>query len=254
MFLIELWNEYLSKTMPVLTAGGVPLVAIQMLGGLPPLAGLYRSVRRDSMAERIMLCLVPGIFVVTAAIIEPLFFDSFLGDGFPWTRALQAFLYQPRFFEETLALVWAFLVVAATTWMTQRWDGQFSINSYLLSIGAGMIVSVVVVILSIDYFFVGGVLFHLLGGQTVKWLVYGIYLLLYQLFVLLVCLLWRLLFSERRSVGDGNYKRWLRQYLARGYQAYGWSILMFSCCGPFPSCMVCIGKGPLMVGRSQPMW
>ena len=97
MFLIELWNEYLSKTMPVLTAGGIPLVVIQMLGGLPPLAGLYRSVRRDSMAERVMLCLVPGIFVVSVAIVEPLFFDSFLGDGFPWTQALLKFLNQPRF-------------------------------------------------------------------------------------------------------------------------------------------------------------
>lgn len=228
MFLIELWTEYLSKTMPVLTAGGVPLVVIQMLGGLPPLAGLYRSVRRDSMAERVMLCMVPGIFVVSVAIVEPLFFDSFLGDGFPWTQALQEFLYQPRFFEEALVLVWAFLAAAAATWMAQRWDGQFSIKSYLLSIGAGLLVSAVVLTLSIDYFFLGGALFPLLGGQVVKWLVYGIYLLLYQLLVLLVCLLWRLLFSERGSVGDGNYRRWLRRYLARGYRAYGWSILMFS--------------------------
>ena len=228
MFLIELWNEYLSKTMPVLTAGGVPLVVIQMLGGLPPLAGLYRSVRRDSMAERVMLCMVPGIFVVSVAIVEPLFFDSFLGDGFPWTQALQEFLYQPRFFEEALVLVWAFLAAAAATWMAQRWDGQFSVKSYLLSIGAGLLVSAVVLALSVDYFFLGGALFPLLGGQVVKWLVYGIYLLLYQLLVLLVCLLWRLLFSERGNVGDGNYRRWLRRYLARGYRAYGWSILMFS--------------------------
>lgn len=228
MFLIELWNEYLSKTMPVLTAGGIPLVVIQMLGGLPPLAGLYRSVRRDSMAERVMLCLVPGIFVVSVAIVEPLFFDSFLGDGFPWTQALLKFLNQPRFFEEALVLAWAFLMAAAATWMAQRWDGQFYIRSYLLSIGSGLLVSSVVMILSIDHFLLGGVLFSVLGGQVVKWLVYGIYLLLYQLFVLLVCLLWRLLFSERGSVGDGNYKRWLRRYLARGYRAYGWSALMFA--------------------------
>ena len=228
MFLIELWNEYLSKTMPVLTAGGIPLVVIQMLGGLPPLAGLYRSVRRDSMAERVMLCLVPGIFVVSVAIVEPLFFDSFLGGGFPWTQALLKFLNQPRFFEEALVLAWAFLMAAAATWMAQRWDGQFYIRSYLLSIGSGLLVSSVVMILSIDHFLLGGVLFSVLGGQVVKWLVYGIYLLLYQLFVLLVCLLWRLLFSERGSVGDGNYKRWLRRYLARGYRAYGWSALMFA--------------------------
>lgn len=229
MFLIELWNEYVSKTMPALTAGGVPLVVIQMLGGLPPLAGLYRSVRRDSMGERVMLCVVPGIFVVTAAIVEPLFFDSFLGDGFPWTRALQEFLYQPRFFKESLVLSWSFLAAAAATLMAQRWDGQFSIRGYLLSVGAGMVVSTVVLALSIDYFLLGGILFPLLGGQAVKWLVYGIYLLLYQLCVLLVCLVWRLLFSERRSVGYGtNYKQWLRRYLARGFRAYGWSALMFA--------------------------
>lgn len=207
MFLIELWNEYVSKTMPALTAGGVPLVVIQMLGGLPPLAGLYRSVRRDSMGERVMLCVVPGIFVVTAAIVEPLFFDSFLGDGFPWTRALQEFLYQPRFFKESLVLSWSFLAAAAATLMAQRWDGQFSIRGYLLSVGAGMVVSTVVLSLSIDYFLLGGILFPLLGGQAVKWLVYGIYLLLYQLCVLLVCLVWRLLLHDSKQAADRTYNK-----------------------------------------------
>lgn len=229
MFLINLWTEYLSKTMPALTPGGVPLVVVQMLGGLPSLTGLYRSVRRDNAAERVLLCMVPGIFVVTAAIVEPLFFDSFLGEGFPWTESLKSYLCQPRFFEETMALTWAFLAAAVATWLTQRWDGQFSRKGFLLSTGIGLLVSVVVLILCVDYFLAGGRLFSMLDGQLVKWLVYGVYLMLYQLCVLLVCLLWRLLFSEQTESGDEtNHRRWLRRYLARGYRAYGWSALMFA--------------------------
>lgn len=229
MFLINLWTEYLSKTMPALTPGGVPLVVIQMLGGLPSLADLYRSVRRDNAAERVLLCMVPGIFVVTAAIVEPLFFNSFLGEGFPWTESLKSFLYRPRFFEEAMALTWAFLAAAAAAWLAQRRDGQFSRKGFLMSTGMGLLVSVVVLILCVDFFLLEGRLFPMLDGQLVKWLVYGVYLMLYQLCVLLVCLLWRLLFSDRTGEGaEINHRRWLRRYLARGYRAYGWSALMFA--------------------------
>jgi len=229
MILIDLWTEYLSKTMPSLTAGGVPLVVIQMLCGLPPLVSLYRAVRRDSAGERVLLCMVPGIFIVSLSIVEPLFFDSFLGNGFPWAEALKRFLYQSRFFEEIVVLVWAFLVAAALSWMAQRWDGYFSLKGFLLSTGIGLFTSAVILILSIDYFVFGGRLFPMLDGQMVKWLVYGIYLLFYHLCVLLVCLLWRFLFSERKGIGvDKSYRRWLRRYMSRSYRACGWGFLMFA--------------------------
>lgn len=229
MFFIDLWTEYISKTMPVLTAGGIPLVVIQMLCGLPPLASLYRSVRRDNAAERVMLCLVPGIFIIAFAIVEPLFFDSFLGSGFPWTEALQRFLYQLRFFEESMVLVWVFLAVVAANWQAQLWDGRFSAKGFLMSTGIGLFISAVVLVLSVDYIAFSGHLFLLLDGQMIKWLIYGIYLLFYQLCVLMVCLVWRFLFSERKGIGVGqNYRRWLRRYLSRGYRAYGISLLMFA--------------------------
>ena len=98
MILIDLWTEYLSKTMPSLTAGGVPLVVIQMLCGLPPLASLYRAIRRDSAGERVLLCMVPGIFIVTFSIVEPLFFDSLQGKRLPRTEARKRVRYHPPFF------------------------------------------------------------------------------------------------------------------------------------------------------------
>lgn len=50
---------------------------------------------------------VPGIFVVSVAIVEPLFFDSLLGDGFPLDTGAAGVLVPAAVFEEALVLVWA---------------------------------------------------------------------------------------------------------------------------------------------------
>ena len=113
MFLLELWNSCLAHTMPSLSNGGVVLVYVQMLAGAaPPLLTLFRSVRRKNAGETVLLCMVPGILIVTVAIVEPLFFGSFLGNGFPWTDYLRRFLDQPAFFREILLLTGAFLLLA----------------------------------------------------------------------------------------------------------------------------------------------
>ena len=113
MLLAQLWSEYLCKTSPSASALSGPLIFLQMLGGLPPLLGLYRAVRRDNPMERVLLCMVPGIFIVTAAFIEPLFFGSFLGEGFPWVEALRQFLAQPAFFWDIFLLSAAFFALLA---------------------------------------------------------------------------------------------------------------------------------------------
>ena len=62
MLLIELWNLYNSKTMPVIGPGGVPLMCLQMLGGIPSLIGMYQSVHRESVGERVLLCARPALW------------------------------------------------------------------------------------------------------------------------------------------------------------------------------------------------
>lgn len=270
MFLIELWNDYLSKTMPVLSGLGVPLAFFQMLAGLPSLLSLYHSVRRDSAWERVMLCMVPGIFIVAVAIVEPLFFGSFLGEGFPWTDALRTFLCQPAFFRETMALSSCFLLLAILSLLAEqrdsrlqerqracsRWSdrdgglrsggdsGQWSDRDggrwsgrdggprsgrFLFGNAVELILSLALLVLAADYFIGSGRMLASLADAPLKWLVYGVYLLLYKCGLLFLCLVWRLLFGERpQTDAAANPRRWLRRYLSHSYRAFGWSVLMFS--------------------------
>lgn len=252
MFLIDLWTRYLSKTMPTLSDFGVPLACFQMLGGLPSLFSLYRSVRRDSPWERVLLCMVPGIFIVTFAFIEPLFFGSFIGDGFPWVDALRHFLDQPAFFRETMVLSGVFFLLVALDLLLQRSGRQgqdsrrtawpwaavrhrgmlwlLKAGRFLLSVGAELAISLSLLLLGADYLRGRGQLFYSLTDTPLKWLIYGIYLVLYKSILLFVCSLWHLLFGERKQPEDGgvDYDRWLRRYLAHGYRAFGWGMLMFA--------------------------
>lgn len=226
MFLIQLWQQYLSKTRPVASVASGPLIFLQMLGGLLPLIGFYRGVKRENPMERVLLCMVPGIFIVTAAFIEPLFFGSFLGEGFPWTEALRQFLTQPAFFQDSLLLVAVFFAALAVGQLLDRLQGQSSLLSFFRSAGLELLLALGLSFFALDFLLDQGQLFRQLTDQQIKWLVYGVYLLLYKVGVLLVCLVWQLLFSEWRSQQDDE--KWLRQYLAKGYRAYGCALLLFS--------------------------
>ncbi len=226
MFLVRLWSEYLSKTIPVASIVSGPLIFFQMMSGLPPLVSLYRAVRRENPAERVLLCLTPWIFIVTAAVIQPLFFGSFLGEGFPWTDELRQFLAQPAFFQDILLLAGAFSLVLAAEQLLNRAQGQSSWGVFFRSAGLELPLAAALSAAALDFLLGQGRLFWQLGDQGLKWLVYGVYLLLYQDCALLVCLVWRLFFSEWRQTADDE--TWLRRYLARGYRAYGWGLLMFS--------------------------
>lgn len=229
MLLVELWNRYISKTMPVIGPGGIPLMCLQMLGGIPSLIGMYRSVHRESAGERVLLCAAPGILITTAAVVEPMLFGAFLGDGFPWVDALRAFLFQPAFFRETMALAGLFLVAAAVSWILQRRGRNFSVLRFLLSTGVGLAAAAAFLLLGADYCLNGGTYFSTLNDGQIKWTVYGVYLLLYQLCVTLLCILWQLLFSEPDArEEEPNRERWLRRYLSRSSRACGWGILMYA--------------------------
>lgn len=230
MFFIELWNSLLSKTIPAPSSLILPLFFFQVVIGLPPLFSLYRSVRRESAWERVLLCMVPGIFIIAVATVEPLFFDSFLGDGFPWTQALRRFLMQPAFFRDGLALSSCFILLCILSLLAERRDGTLRCAGFLAGIGAELLVSLLLLLLAADFFAGEGLLLDRLPELPLKWLVYGIYLLLYKCALLLVCLLWRLLFSERPEPSGlpTDYHRWLRRYLSRSYRAFGWGVLMFA--------------------------
>ena len=231
MFLLELWDRYLSKTMPSLGNGGVLLVYAQMLiGAVPPLLTLFRSVRRKNAGETVLLCMVPGIFIVTAAIVEPLFFGSFLGAGFPWVTALRRFLYQPLFFREMLLLTGIFSLLAALFFLVSRGTSRFLVLHTVLSVGAEAVVAAAALALGMDYFLGRGQMFWALGDQALKLLVYGLYLLLYKGTLFLVCLIWCLLFSERRdrAAQRGDYLLWFRHWCAQGSRTVAWGLLLFA--------------------------
>ncbi len=229
MLLIELWNLYISKTMPVIGPGGVPLMCLQMLGGIPSLIGMYQSVHRESVGERVLLCAAPGVVVTTAAVVEPMLFGAFLGDGFPWVKALREFLYQPAFFQEIMVLAGAFLAAMLISWLLQRRGGKFSIVRFVLSMGVGLAVSIAFLLLGADYFLNGGRRFRMLNDGQIKWTVYSVYLLIYQLCVTLLCILWQVLFSEPGArEEEPNLERWLRRYLSRSSRACGWGVLMYA--------------------------
>lgn len=227
LFLLQLWEEFLSKTRPVPSVASGPLIFLQILAGLPPLLGLYRAVRRENSAERVMLCLVPWIFILTAALIEPLFFGSFLGEGFPWAEALGQFLAQPAFFQTILLLAAAFFLILLFEQLLARFQGQSSLVGLFRSAGLELLLALVLLAFALDYLLGQGRLFGQLGGRGLKWLVYGVYLLLYKDCVLLVCLVWQLCFSQWRQNSPDDEK-WLRRYLARGHRAYGCGLLLFA--------------------------
>ncbi len=230
MSFLTLWDRYLSKTMPSLSDGALLLLYLQIFAGaLPPLATLFRAVRRENKWETAMLCMVPGIFIFTAAIIEPMFFGSFLGDGFPWVEDLRRFLHTPAFFKDALLLAGAFTVLAVLFLLLSR-QSRFLALHVLLSVGVEVFIVAAVAATAADYFLLRGRLFLSLGDKALKWFVYGLYLLFHKGVLFLTCLVWCLLFSERqdRAAARGDYALWLRHYVAGSYRTMGIALLLFS--------------------------
>lgn len=182
-------------------------------------------MRRQNGFDRLLICLTPGIFIVATAIVQPLFFGSFLGAGFPWVNELKQFLFQPQFFQLGLAACLVFWLL--TLWYKrleqQRLGPEFSARLFWAATGAELLAALCLLTLSTDYFLHGGGLFEWLSGQSVKWLVYALFLLLYKSGVLLLCLVWWLLFSER----PGQQRTYWQQN-ASSWRVKGLGWLMFA--------------------------
>ena len=104
-----------------------------------------------------------------------------------------------------------------------RQGADFSAGLFWAATGAELFAAFCLLVLSTDYFLHDGQLFASLSGQAVKWLVYGLFLVLYKIGVLLLCLIWRLLFSER----CGRFQN-PQQQKAASWRVKGLGRLMFA--------------------------
>ena len=233
MILLQLWPEFLSKTMPVLN-GSLLFVYLQMgVGAVLPILTLFRMVKRENTAETVLLCIVPTVLIATVAIVEPLFFGSFLGDGFTKTEALRDFLYRREFFREAIFLC-DILIVAVTMYLlVERKQNQFSIARTMAYTGFEFFVVLAVILLRMDYEWNAGYLWLTLPASALKWFIYGLYLLANKSCFYLLCLLWYFLFHERRkavAIADARgYRAWLRHYYTKSYRVMAVALLLFAC-------------------------
>ncbi len=232
MLIWQIWEDYLSKTMPVLDSGMLPALLQMGIGAVLPVLTLFRIVRRKNKAEIVVFCMIPCVLIVTTAIVEPLFFGSFLGGGFSAEKLLllREFLWQPEFFSESLAVCAVFFVCSVLFLLLDHFVGKTSFLKILINMGAEYAFAVVVFAVCRDYFFGEGTLFLSLSDREIKWYLYGLYLLLCKSAFYLLCLMFALLFGERRrAYAFGRYSdpgQWVRSYFAESFRVIGTALLL----------------------------
>lgn len=232
MLILQIWDDYLSKTQPV-AGSGMMLLLLQMgIGAVLPIRMLFRTVRRRSKVEIAVFCMIPCVLIVTTAIVEPLFFGSFLGGGFSSEQLLllREFLWQPAFFAESLAVCAVFFVCAVLFLLLDHFMGKTSVIKILINMGAECVFAAIVCLMCGDYFFGQGALFLSLSDRQLRWYVYGCYLLLSKSAFYLICLVFALLFGERRrAYAFGRYSdpgQWVKSYFAGNFRVIGMMLLL----------------------------
>lgn len=232
MIFIQLWTQFLSQTAPSFN-GSLLFVYLQMgVSAILPIFTLFHIVKRENKWESALLCMVPAILIASIAIVEPLFFGSFLGDGFTDVIRLRNFLDQAAFYQEAFVLCGIFLLLAGLYLFLEFKNGRLSILTILLNAGLETIFAVIVLFVGIDYFLAEGHLLQAFSDTILKWYVYGLYLLLNKSCFFLLCLIWFLLFRERQENTEPDYlfhyEGWLRHYMTKSYWVIGWGMTMFS--------------------------
>lgn len=231
MMIIQIWQDFLAHTMPSVS-GSLAFVYLQMgIGAMLPLMTLYHTIRRENKWETILVCMVPFILITTVAIMEPLFFGAFLGEGFTEVEPLRAFLLQPEFFKEASFLSGLFILAALLYLGLEQRQGGIKAARVFLNMGVELVFALGVLVVGIDYARTGGALFLALGDILLKWYVYGLYLLLNKSCFFLLCLFWSLLFSEQERADERGYwfdhDTWLRRYLTKSYRVIGIGLTLF---------------------------
>lgn len=233
MILRQLLDE-ITKTMPVLGMSVIFTLAQMCLGAVLPVLTMFRVVRRRSKGEIFLCCMVPIVLIVTTAIVEPLFFGSFLGDGFPeeHMRSIRGLIGRPEFFYEVIAVCGGFLVCSVLFLLLDHFVGKTSVVKILLNMGLEYLFMIAAAVICWDYLYREGAYFSSLSDPFIKWGIYGLYLLLSKSAFYLVCFVFALLFGEREpEYKFGRYEspeKWLRGYFSRSYRSLGLAFLAFS--------------------------
>lgn len=234
MILLQLLDEITRRTVPFLGFGVIFALAQMCLGAVLPIRTLFRLVRRKSRGEIFLCCMVPMVLIVVTAITEPLFFGSFLGDGFSGDDMLsvRAWIDRPEFFYEVIAVCGVFLVCSVIFLLLDHFMGKTSVCKILLNTGLEYLFLVAALVVCWDYLWAERAYISSLSDTFLKWGIYGLYLLLSKSAFYLICILFALLFGEREPIYEfGRYdspEKWLRSYFSRSYRTMGVALLIFS--------------------------
>lgn len=233
MILLQLLDE-IKKTMPVLEMNVFFTLAQMGIGAVLPILTLFRVVQRRSRGEIIFCCMVPMVLIAAMAIVEPLFFGSFLGNGFSEDSMLyvKGLIDRPEFFHEVIVVCGEFLVCSVLFLLLDYFVGKMSILKILLNMGLEYLFVIVALVVSWDYLHAEGAYVSSLSDTFLKWGIYGLYLLLSKSVFYLICILFALLFGEREPKYEfGRYaspEQWLRSFFSRSYRTIGLALLIFS--------------------------
>lgn len=119
MRLLELFTEYVTDTVPVISMP-VPLLFFSIyLQAASPCISIYNSIRRRSPMERMLLSLPAGVFILTYSIMDGLLGGSFLGGGFSNFAGLRLFYGQGAVLWEIGGLLVLFPLLSLTV---DRWN------------------------------------------------------------------------------------------------------------------------------------
>ena len=232
MLLYHLFTDYVLTSSPSLSGFAVLLIWLQMiLGAINPISTLISAVKRENPLESLLLSLVPILFFLTVAIVEPLLFGSFLGEGFQSTQALALFLGQPRFFLELLALLLLFLAVSLFYLSITSRQQPLTLSSLILTFGAEAAAAFVCLAGCLSGLLWEGQWIRESSGSFLKWFVYGIFLLVNKTALLFTAALWSLLFSESKNRVSQYFRDdmdRIKSLLCRRSRPLGLGIFLFS--------------------------
>ena len=236
MVFFTLWKEIVEATRPTVDTMALVFVVQMILGIILPMKTLLDSVHGRSRNEAALICIVPILCIVSFALVEALFFGSFLGSGFTNLQWLAAFLNQRQYFVDIFRLssIFAGISVLFLWWENKR--QPLKPLSVLFSVGIELLLTVWMMAVSLDYLFLDGRLFYGMPSGWLKLFVYAGYLLLSKGALYLFCLFWGLLFSSRRRPEAQSNWEWVKNYLLPGYQAAGIGSITFGLLCAFAVC------------------
>ncbi|MCM1467270.1 MAG: hypothetical protein NC086_03915 [Alistipes sp.] len=231
LFLYQLWDTFLAHIHGVADTPSWVVTLQLIIGIFLPLMTLYRLMKRRSIVERVICCMVPFVLIATTAIMEGLIFGYFCSGQYHMSAKLAWFLHNDDFFKESLALCGIFLVLGVLFTLLSRRITNTSVIGLVFNQIVEYAVIGVVVWFSYDYLIKDGNAFFQTSDAFIKWYIYGLWILVRQSAFYLLCIVCFWLFYERRpKFADGNYicsEEWFAKYLADNYRGPGVSVTIY---------------------------